>query len=104
MSHLIRLVDDLLDVSRITRGKVELKHRPIEIHSVVTRAIEMTSPLLEQRQHQLTVDIPATGLVVDGDVDRLAQVFANLLANAARSPHPGGTSRFGPAATELRSP
>jgi len=88
--HLIRLVDDLLDVSRITRGKVELQPRPIEIHSVVARAVEMASPLLEERQHQLSVDVAATGLVVDGDVDRLAQVLANLLSNAAKYTPPGG--------------
>ena len=88
--HLTRLVDDLMDMSRITRGKVELKPRPIEIHSVVMRATEMTSPLLEQRQHQLTIDVPAAGLVVNGDVDRLAQVFANLLSNAAKYTPRGG--------------
>jgi signal transduction histidine kinase/CheY-like chemotaxis protein len=90
VNHLTRLVDDLLDVSRITRGKVELKQRPIEIHRVVTRAVEMTSPLLEERRHQLTVDVPATGLVVNGDADRLAQVVANLLANAAKYTPTGG--------------
>lgn len=90
VNHLTRLVDDLLDVSRITRGKVELKQRPIEIHGVVTQAVEMTSPLLEERQHRLTVDVPATGLVVNGDADRLAQVVANLLANAAKYTPTGG--------------
>jgi signal transduction histidine kinase/ActR/RegA family two-component response regulator len=88
--HLTRLVDDLMDVSRITRGKVDLTPRPIEIHSVIMQATEMTSPLLEQRQHQLSIDVPASGLVVNGDVDRLAQVFANLLSNAAKyTPHGG---------------
>jgi signal transduction histidine kinase/ActR/RegA family two-component response regulator len=90
VSHLIRLVDDLLDVSRITRGKIELKQRPIEIHTVVTRAVEMTSPLFEERQHRLALEVPAAGLVVDGDPDRLAQVFANLLANAAKYTPSGG--------------
>jgi CheY-like chemotaxis protein len=88
--HLTRLVDDLMDVSRITRGKVDLTPRPIEIHSVIMQATEMTRPLLEQRQHQLSIDVPASGLVVNGDVDRLAQVFANLLSNAAKyTPHGG---------------
>src|SRR5206468_1391840 len=88
--HLTRLVDDLLDVSRITRGKVELKSRPIEIHSIITQAVEMTSPLLEQQRHQLAVNVPDNGLMVNGDVDRLAQVFANLLSNAAKYTPPGG--------------
>src|SRR5439155_5272630 len=90
VNHLTRLVDDLLDVSRITRGKVELKQRPIEIHSVITRATEMTSPVLDERKHRLLVDVSTTGLVVNGDLDRLAQVFANLLSNAAKYTPPGG--------------
>jgi len=90
VTHLTRLVDDLLDISRITRGKVELNTRPIEVHSVITRAAEMTSSLLEQRQHRLSLDVPAAGLVVNGDLDRLAQVFANLLSNAAKYTPQGG--------------
>ncbi|NUO52424.1 MAG: response regulator, partial [Polyangiaceae bacterium] len=84
ISHLTRLVDDLLDVSRITRGKVELKKRRIEIAEVVARSIEIASPLLEQRAHRLETDLPRRGLAVDADLDRLAQVFANLLTNAAK--------------------
>jgi PAS domain S-box-containing protein len=88
--HLIRLVDDLLDVSRITRGKVELKRERIEIAEVVAKAIEMASPLIEQRQHRLTVDVPRQGLAVDADAVRLAQVVANLLNNAAKYTEPNG--------------
>jgi DNA-binding response OmpR family regulator/nitrogen-specific signal transduction histidine kinase len=84
ISHLTRLVDDLLDVSRITRGKVELKKRRIEIAEIVARSIEVASPLLEQRAHRLEIELPRRGLAVDADVDRLAQVFANLLTNAAK--------------------
>ncbi len=72
--HLVSLVDDLLDVSRITRGKIELRRQPVEIADVVARAIEMASPLLEQQRHDLSVDVPSDGLVVDGDAARLAQV------------------------------
>jgi signal transduction histidine kinase/ActR/RegA family two-component response regulator len=90
VTHLTRLVDDLLDVSRITRGKVELKRRPIETHSAILQATEMTSPLFEERRHVLVVDVPDHGLVVNGDVDRLAQVFANLLSNAAKYTPLGG--------------
>jgi signal transduction histidine kinase/DNA-binding response OmpR family regulator len=88
--HLVRLVDDLLDVSRITRGKIELKTERVELADVVARAIEMTSPVLEQRQHRLGVHVPARGFAVDGDPDRLAQVVANLLANAAKYTERGG--------------
>ncbi len=90
LKHLVRLVDDLLDVSRVTRGKIELEREPIEVAEVLAKAIEMTSPLLEQRTHQLTVDVPRRGLVVSGDATRLAQVFANLLTNAAKYTEPGG--------------
>ncbi len=90
VKHLVSLVDDLLDVSRITRGKIELRHEPIEAAEFVARAIEMASPLLEQQRHDLTVEVPRTGLMVDGDVDRLAQVVANLLTNAAKYTEPGG--------------
>jgi signal transduction histidine kinase len=88
--HLVRLVDDLLDVSRITRGKIELKTERVELGDVVARAIEMTSPVLEQRQHHLAVHVPSRGLAVDGDPDRLAQVVSNLLTNAAKYTERGG--------------
>jgi PAS domain S-box-containing protein len=88
--HLIRLVDDLLDVSRITRGKVELRRERIELSEIVAKAIEMASPLIEQRQHRLTVDVPRQGLAVEADAVRLAQVVANLLNNAAKYTEPNG--------------
>ncbi|HLU67951.1 MAG TPA: ATP-binding protein [Kofleriaceae bacterium] len=91
VSHLVRLVDDLLDVSRITRGKVELRRRPIEVAEIVAKAIEMASPLLEERRHQLATSMPTSGVVVYGDEQRLAQVVANLLTNAARYTEPGGS-------------
>jgi signal transduction histidine kinase len=90
VTHLTRLVDDLLDVSRITRGRVDLDRRPIEIAEVVARAIEVASPLLEQRKHTLDVHVPRRGLMVDGDAFRLAQVVANLLTNAAKYTESGG--------------
>ena len=88
--HLVRLVDDLLDVSRIARGKVELKMERVEIGEVVAKAIEMASPLLELREHELVVDVPAQGMVVDADPARLAQVVANLLTNAGKYTEKGG--------------
>ncbi|UQA58463.1 hybrid sensor histidine kinase/response regulator [Polyangium aurulentum] len=90
VQHLVRLVDDLLDVSRITRGKVELERRPVEIGAVVAKAIEMASPLLEARKHRLSVEVAPEGLLVDGDEHRLAQVLGNLLTNAAKYTDPGG--------------
>jgi PAS domain S-box-containing protein len=84
VTHLTRLVDDLLDVSRIARGKVELKEELIELAEVVAKAIEMTSPLLEQRTHTLELDVPRSGLPLRGDATRLSQVVSNLLTNAAK--------------------
>ncbi|MFL5310828.1 MAG: ATP-binding protein [Myxococcales bacterium] len=88
--HLIRLVDDLLDVSRITRGKVELRKQPVEVRDVLAKATEMASPLLEQRRHHFDVHAPPRGLRLDADEARLAQVVANLLTNAAKYTEPGG--------------
>lgn len=82
--NLVRLVDDLLDVSRLTTGKIALRTELIEISDVAARAIEMVSPLLERKRQLLSVDIPRRGLVVEADPARLAQVFANLLTNAAK--------------------
>ncbi len=82
--HMVRLVDDLLDVSRIARGKIELRRETLDIGPVIAKAVEMTSPLFEDREQALSVVVPAGTLFVDGDPMRLAQVFANLLTNAAR--------------------
>jgi signal transduction histidine kinase len=91
VNHLVRLVDDLLDVSRITRGRIELKRERIEMSEVVAKAIEMASPLLEQRQHRLDIDVRHAGLALEADAVRLAQVVANLLNNAAKYTEPHGT-------------
>ena len=90
VQHLMRLIDDLFDVARVTRGKVDLELRTVEIASAIARGIEIASPLIEQRRHTLTVDVPPQGLRVDGDDHRLAQVFSNLLTNAARYTPTGG--------------
>jgi signal transduction histidine kinase len=87
--HLVRLVDDLLDVSRIARGKIELRRQPLDLGIVVAAAVEAVSPLLEERRHQLTVSVPR-GLVVSGDMTRLTQVVMNLVNNAAKYTQPGG--------------
>jgi PAS domain S-box-containing protein len=88
--HLVRLVDDLLDLSRITRGKVELALEDVEIAEVLEVAIEMTSPLLEQQAHELVVEAPRSGLAVRADTVRLAQVLQNLLSNSAKYTAPRG--------------
>ncbi len=88
--HLMSLVDDLLDVSRITRGKIQLKLEPVEFIEVVVRAIEMASPIIEQRMHHLSAIIPPVGLRLQADQTRLAQVICNLLTNAAKYTEPGG--------------
>jgi signal transduction histidine kinase len=88
--HLVRLVDDLLDVARITRGKVELRKEPVEIEAPILKALEIASVLLEQRRQRVSLEVPHQGLRVDGDAVRLAQVFTNLLTNAARYTEPGG--------------
>ncbi|MDY7227677.1 ATP-binding protein [Hyalangium rubrum] len=90
VEHMVRLVDDLLDVSRITRGKIQLKRGNVDIAGLLTKAVEMTTPLLEQRSHRLEFDPPGAPLTVEGDGARLAQVVANLLNNAAKYTDPGG--------------
>jgi PAS domain S-box-containing protein len=82
--HLTRLVDDLLDVSRITSGKVRLQRRPLTLEGIVTTAIDTNRPLLEARQHTVVFEPPPEPVWVDGDAMRLGQVFANLVNNAAK--------------------
>jgi nitrogen-specific signal transduction histidine kinase len=89
VDHLSRLVDDLLDIARITQGKLELRQEPIEIATVVLRGLESASPLLERRAQRVRMDVPAEGLMVSGDRDRLAQVVSNLLTNACKFSEPG---------------
>jgi len=90
VKHLVRLVDDLLDMSRFARGAVTLSMTQLDLATVVSRAVEATSPLFEERGHRLDVSMPAAGLEVEGDDVRLTQVVDNLLSNAARYTPPGG--------------
>jgi signal transduction histidine kinase/ActR/RegA family two-component response regulator len=87
---LVRLIDDLLEISRITRGKVELRQERVEIATVVQNAIETASPAIERRHHALTTTFQGTPIYLQADPARLAQVFANLLDNAAKYTDPGG--------------
>ncbi|MFL9879601.1 ATP-binding protein [Herbaspirillum rhizosphaerae] len=82
--HLVRLVDDLLDVSRVAQGKINLQKKKIEIADVIAKAIETASPLLEERHHRLSIHVPSQGLLVHADPERLTQVLANLLTNAGK--------------------
>ncbi len=88
--HLARLVDDLLDISRVTRGHVELQDEPVGLASVLERAVELASPLVARNRHTLQVGA-AGDITIQGDPVRLAQVFTNLLTNAAKFTPPGGT-------------
>lgn len=88
--HLTRLVDDLLDISRVTRGKIELRKERLDVHTSIAKSIEIASPLLEQRAHRLTIDVPRDELHVEADPVRLSQIVANLLTNAARYTPPNG--------------
>jgi signal transduction histidine kinase len=87
---LTRLVDDLLDVSRITRGKITLSRQPLDIATLINRAIETIEPLVLEREHQLTLRVPSEPMQVDGDPTRLTQALANVLGNAAKYTERGG--------------
>jgi signal transduction histidine kinase len=88
--HLVRLVDDLLDVSRMVRGKIVLKKASVDIAELVQHAIDTSQPLIRTRRHQLHVSLPPGSLTLEGDLTRLAQVLANLLNNAAKYTDEGG--------------
>ncbi len=88
--HLARLVDDLLDVSRIVRGRIMLEKAPIDLRDVVRHALETSRPILRERKHQLAVNLPDDPLPLDADLTRLAQALANLLINAAKYTPEGG--------------
>jgi signal transduction histidine kinase len=96
--HLARLVDDLLDVSRITRGKVELHRVPLDLAEVVKQAVETTRPLAEARHHRLEVSLPAEPLPLLADPTRIEQVLANLIRNAVKFTEPGGRVEIAAAA------
>jgi PAS domain S-box-containing protein len=90
LSHMVRLVEDLLEVSRITRGKLELRKERTDLASVLRTAVETCAPMIQQAGHRLSVGLPAQPLWVEGDSVRLAQLLSNLLNNAARYTDAGG--------------
>jgi signal transduction histidine kinase len=88
--HLTRLVDDLLDISRITRGTIRLTQAPLTIGTILERTLEAVQPIIAEHGHELSVDCPDSSLTVRGDLTRLVQVLGNLLNNAAKYTHSGG--------------
>ena len=91
MTHLVRLVEDLLDLSRITRGKLELRRQKVLLTEILANAVESSRALIEANRHELAVDLRVKNLLVDGDPDRLVQVFSNLLVNSAKYTDAGGS-------------
>jgi PAS domain S-box-containing protein len=92
--HLARLVDDLLDVSRITRGKVTLQQERVPVSTIIERAVETSRPLIDARKHHLNISLPREALYVRGDLTRLVQVVGNMLNNAAKFTDEGGSIRL----------
>ncbi len=102
VTHLVRLVDDLLDVSRISQGKIQLQKERLDLAAVVARALESSQPLLTARRHTLTVQLPDKPVLVEGDLVRLVQVLSNLLNNAAKYTPEGGRITVGVERHELQ--
>lgn len=94
LHHLVRLVDDLLDISRITRDMIELQLEPVEAATIVSRAVEVSKPLVDSRMHELTVALPTEPIWINADAVRLAQVLSNLLNNAAKYTEKRGKIRL----------
>jgi CheY-like chemotaxis protein len=90
VKQLARLVNDLLDISRITQGKIRLQLEPVEAAAIVAQAVEISRPLIDSRKHELSFSLPQEQLWVNGDATRLSQALANLLNNAAKYTEPGG--------------
>lgn len=90
IEHMVHLVDDLLDLSRVNRGAIELRQAPVRLRSVLETALEAVRPLIVERGHRLNLEFSPVPLVIHGDRTRLAQVFSNLLNNAAKYTDPGG--------------
>ncbi|MEX1232216.1 MAG: PAS domain S-box protein [Planctomycetaceae bacterium] len=94
LEQMVRLIDDLLDISRITRNKLELRKENVELKQVIDSAVETSQHLIDQGEHQLTVSLPPESILVEADPTRLSQIFANLLNNAAKYTENGGRIRL----------
>jgi PAS domain S-box-containing protein len=93
VTHMSALLEDLLDVSRLTRDMIRLHRERVELGTVIVQAVETTRPVFEARRHKLVLDLPAEPVEVEGDVNRLIQIFGNLLNNAAKYTEPEGDIR-----------
>ncbi|HET6725077.1 MAG TPA: PAS domain-containing protein [Gammaproteobacteria bacterium] len=91
VNHLVRLVDDLLDISRVSRGRIDLRRSRVRLNDLIDNAIEISRPLIDERRHELTISVPPAPAWLDADAERLTQVFVNLLNNAAKFTPPGGS-------------
>jgi signal transduction histidine kinase len=89
-TQMVRLIDDLLDISRVGRGKLELRLEQVDLQTVIEQALETARPLAQKQRHQLNVDLPAEPILLKADPIRLSQVFSNLLNNACKFMQPGG--------------
>jgi PAS domain S-box-containing protein len=94
LSQMVHLIDDLLDLSRVSRGTIDLRKERIELAKVVEHAVEMSRPVVELAGHRLAINVPPSPIYVDADLTRLAQVFSNLLNNAAKYTEQGGNIRL----------
>lgn len=90
VGHFSRLIDDLMDVSRISTGKIGLRMEAVDLAKAVTRAVEMSRPLIDEKGHRLSVQLPEAPILLDADPTRIERVFDNLLTNAAKYSDPGG--------------
>ena len=95
LGHMVRLVDDLLDISRISRGHIEIRREPVEVGTVIAHAVEASRQLVEAKHHTLELELEPDVVWVEGDLTRLAQIVGNLLNNAAKYTPPGGRIRVG---------
>jgi PAS domain S-box-containing protein len=103
VTQMARLLEDLLDVSRLTRGEFALRRERISLAAVVEQAVEIAQPLIDEHGHALSLELPAAPLHVDGDLTRLGQVFSNLLINAAKYTPSGGRLGVRPPRSATRS-
>jgi PAS domain S-box-containing protein len=90
LEHMVRLIDDLLDIARIGQNKIELKRARVPLAAVINSAVETARPVIEAERHELNISLPSEPLFLDADITRLAQVFSNLLSNSAKYTRPGG--------------
>ena len=90
LNHMVRLIDDLLDMSRVSQGKIELRKETSQIQNIVQSALEVSTPIIEEKNHAITITMPEEPIWIEADITRMAQVLSNLLNNSAKYTHSGG--------------